>query len=96
MKRRADETRISEYTGKPVRPYRFYPQWQREDVLSLAGHGYPQTEIARLTGMKYQAVRSMLHRARKKGDPRAAVVLKEEVANRISAGHARRREASNG
>lgn len=82
--------RVSKATGLPVRRYHFYSQWQRQDVLSLAGHGYPQTEISRLTGIPYQTVRTMLYAARKAGDPRAAIVPKHEVGNRISAAHARR------
>ena len=87
------EQRISRYTGEPARPYRKHSQWQREDVLSLAGHGYPQTEISRLTGIPYTTVRTMLFNARKRGDPRAAKLPEGEVGTRISLGHAKRREA---
>ena len=78
------------------RPYRFHSQWAREDVLSLNGHGYPQDEISRLTGIPYSTVRTILFNARRRGDPRAAKLSDDVIGDRISAGHARRREAANG
>ena len=72
-----------------TRRYRFHSQWAREDVLSLNGHGYPQTEISRLTGIPYATVRTLLHNARVKGDPRAARLPKDVVGDRISEGKLR-------